>query len=98
MANHGASPWGGQGYVSVHKPTASCLSQIRETLSTGGGQWGLDSSDERKGSGESYSDKTKEKAHEKIKEILAKSSGNRQKSAAFFEITPVACFDLNVHF
>lgn len=67
VANHGASPWGGQGYVSVHKPTASCLSQIRETLSTGGGRWGLDSSDERKGSGESYSDKTKEKAHEKCK-------------------------------
>ncbi len=36
------SPWGGQGYVSVHKPTASCLTQIRETLSTGGGQRGLD--------------------------------------------------------
>lgn len=62
--------------MNVYEPTASCLTQIRQTLSAGAGQWGLDSSDVKKGSGESYSDKTKEKelksAKEKIKRNVMK--------------------------
>lgn len=95
MANHGSSPWGGQGYVNVHKPTASCLTQIRESLSTGGGRRGLDSSDERKGSGEPDSDKTKGK---KKKRKSAEEQRKLTKDAAFSGIPPVASYDFHVNF